>query len=180
MARIKGYTGEPSQEVIDRNILDKERKMLSCLLKAAKWNKSGATIDDWLLKAEVQALEIQTLKSKCEDKTYSFVDESLESGCKVGKGLGFMRLQPTDNPDGCLIFKLKELESGGEFSYCEFVPAEFTKVVGVIPDMCGSTCRQLPYPTGFVLRTCQALSILLTDESGKTLTTSEGKALSVL
>lgn len=141
MARIKGYTGEPSQEVIDRNILDKERKMLSCLLKAAKWNKSGATIDDWLIKADVQALEIQTLKSKCPDKTYGFVDESLESGCKVGKGLGFMRLQPTDNPDGCLIFTIAANSQlpppNGEFSYCEFNTREFTNVIGTPPD-CGS------------------------------------------
>ena len=86
MARIKGYTGVPSQETIDANILDKERKMLACLFKAAKWNSSGATIDDWLIKADVQALEIQTLKSKCSDKVYDFVDESLEKGCREGNG----------------------------------------------------------------------------------------------
>lgn len=143
MARIKGYTGVPSQETIDANILDKERKMVACLFKAARWNRSGATIDDWLIKADVQALEIQTLKSKCPNKVYDFVDESLEKGCREGNGIGFMRIMPTDNPEGCPIFKIATSSQLppplGEFSYCEFRTREFTNVIGTPPDCGGLT-----------------------------------------
>jgi hypothetical protein len=157
MARINGYSGAPSQLTIDRNILAKEKEMVLSLLKAAKWNRSGATIDDWLIKADVKALEIQTLKTKCPDKIYDFVDESLESGCKVGKGIGLMRITGTANLESCPVFVVRDNRNEqplqGDFVYCDFRPIEFNRVTG-IPAPCGDGCRRLPYRTRFKLISC--------------------------
>ncbi len=162
MARIQGFTGAPSQELIDRNIADKEQKMIKNLLKAARWNKSGSVIDDWLIKADVQSLEIHTLETKCEDKDYEFIDESLEEGCGGGIGIGSMRITGTANKQNCPVFRVRGIESNekvqGEFSYCEFVTVEFTRGIG-IPDPCGDGCRRLPYRTRFKLKACAPVPI---------------------
>jgi len=135
--KIKGYIPYP-QKQIDATVLKLERDLVNCLLTASKWNGAGSSTTKWLKRADLKSLQIHTLKTKCDEKVYDFVDESLTEGsyCSVGGGIGNWRIAGGSNPLDCEVFIVRKRSQIpppiGTFRYCTFKTSTFRKTEGTM------------------------------------------------
>tara|TARA_R110002167_G_scaffold132056_4_gene316111 strand:+ start:669 stop:1142 length:474 start_codon:yes stop_codon:yes gene_type:complete len=134
--KINGYVPYP-EEVINATIVKLETDMVSCLLKAAKWNAAGDGSTKWLKKADLKSLQIHTLVTKCEEKVYEFVDESfINGGCSLGSGIGSWKIAGSANSLNCDLFVVSLTSQipppNGAFRYCTFKTSTFTETVGTM------------------------------------------------
>ena len=152
--KIKGYVPYTKSQ-IDATILKLETEMVSCLLTASKWNSSGSSTTKWLKRADLKSLQIHTLKTKCDEKVYDFVDESfIDGGCSLGSGIGNWRIAGAGNTLNCDLFIVRKRSQIpppiGTFRYCTFKTSTFRKTEGTMPT-CTVIVGGLDYQLDFEL-----------------------------
>lgn len=153
--KISGYIPYP-QKQIDATVVKLENELVDCLLAASKWNGAGSSVTKWLKRADYKTLQIHTLKTKCEEKVYDFVDESLIEGsyCGVGGGIGNWVIKGY-NPLGCDVFTIAKRTQipppVGTFRYCTFKTTTFRQTEGDMLPCIPTADIQLDYQLDFEL-----------------------------